>query len=152
MSEVNMEHAQAVYASICAALDEMEFNYKKYEDDLVVVFGHRGKDFNHDLLLAVEAEREAIRLMEKLPITVNPEKAAEFAVAICRANYGIVCGKFTYDMKDEISFELNQFYSGSLISPENIRRMILALAMTVEAYDDKFMALNNGYLTPDDFE
>lgn len=152
MSEVNMEMAKTIYASICAALDEMEINYKKAEDDLVILFGHRGKDFNHDLLLAVDAEREVIRIHEKLPINAKKEKANEIAIAVCKANYGMVCGKFSYNMDDSIMFDVNQFYSGSLIGTETIKKMILALVFTVEAYDDKFMALNNGYLSPEDFE
>jgi len=152
MSEVNMEMAKTIYDSACAVLDGMGINYKKVENDLVILFGHRGQDMNHDLILAVNARQEAIQLIEKLPFSIDPEKASEVAGAVCLINDKILSGKFTYNMEDRLSFEVTQIYSGSLIGEETIKRMLLALVFTVEEYDDKFMALNKGYWKVNDFK
>lgn len=152
MSEVNMEMGRTIYNSICSVLDKMEINYNKVEEDLVILFGYKGQDMNHDLLIAVNAKQEAIQIMERLPFSISPEKATDVAVAICYANSRLLSGKFTYNMGDYVSFEITQLYSGSLIGEPTLRRMLLALISTVEEYDDKFMALNKGYLKAEDFK
>ena len=53
---------------------------------------------------------------------------------------------------EDLFFEMAQFYSGSLIGEKTLGRMIMALIFTVEDYDDKFMALNSGYITTDAFK
>lgn len=152
MAEVNMELAKSVYETVCTALDNMGFKYERHDDDLVVSLGYGGKDMNHDMLIIVDAQREVVQVIEQLPVRMNAEKATEIACAVCYANRFIVCGKFTYDMEEEIRFKVAQIYDGSLIGPETIKRMVVALAITVEEYDDKFMALNNGYLKAEDFK
>ena len=152
MSEANMEMAKTIYETACSTLDKMELHYKRHEEDLVISFGHRGQDLNHDLILAVNAKQEAIQLIEKLPFSINPEMASEVAGAVCLVNDSILSGKFSYNMEDRLTFEVTQLYSGSLIGEETIKRMLLALVFTVEEYDDKFMALNKGYLKVADFK
>lgn len=152
MSEVNMEMAKNVYATVCSTLDNMGFKYKRHDEDLVVTFGLRGEDMNHDLIFIISAEKEAIQLVEQLPYSINSEKAVDVAIATSYVNRQLLCGKFTYDMGDNIRFEVTQIYSGSLIGEETIKRMVLALAVSVEEYDDKFMALCKGYIKPDAFK
>ena len=152
MSEVNMEMGRTIYNSICSVLDKMNIKYNKIEDKLVIVFGYKGQDMNHDLLIAVNANQEAIQLIERLPYSIDPEKAADVAMAICYVNNRLLSGKFTYDMKETLSFEMTQLYSGSLIGEATLQRMLLALIHTVEEFDDKFMALNKGYLKAEDFK
>lgn len=152
MSEANMEMAKAVYQSICTVLDGMQINYRKVEEDMVILFGHRGKDMNHDLIIAVNEKQEAIQMIEKLPFNMDPSKSNDIAAAVCYANDRLLCGKFSYNMEDRLTFEIAQFFSGSLIGNETIERMLMALVLTVEDFDDKFMALNNGYLKPENFK
>ena len=152
MSEVNMEMARTVYDSVCATLDAMGLKYDKIENDLVVTLGHRGEDMNHDLIFIVNAEQEVIQLIERLPYSVDTQKAADVACAVCLINSRLLVGKFSYDLGEHISYKVTQVYSGSLIGEETIKRMILALVFSVEEYDDKLMALSKGYLKVDDFK
>lgn len=152
MSDVNKEMSRIVYDTICKVLDDLGISYKKIEDDLVVLFGHKGQDMSHDLIILVNEKQELIRLVEKLPFDINSEKASDFAAAVCYVNSKIACGCFVYDMENRLTFEMSQFYSGSLIGDETIRQMIMGLVVLVEEYDDKFMALNKGYLKPEDFK
>lgn len=152
MGEVNMEMAKNVYESVCSALDGMNIKYNKIEKDLVILFGHRGEDMNHDLLMVVNAQQEAIQLIEKLPFEIDPAKSNEVASAVCLANENLLTGGFRYDLESTLTYKVTQLYSGSLIGEETIKRMLLALVFTVEDYDDKFMALNKGYLKVSDFK
>lgn len=152
MSEVNMELAKTIYDSVCTTLDKMSIKYTRHDNDLVVTVGHKGKDMSHNLIILVNAEKEALQIIEKLPFTVDPEKATDIASAVCLVNNGFVCGGFEYELGDSISFKMSQFYSGSLVGEATIERMIIGLVLSVEEYDDKFMALNKGYLKVEDFK
>ena len=151
MAEQNMEMGRAIYESLCNVLDKMGVHYKKVEEDLVIAFGYKGEDMNHDLIIAVNVKQEVIQLMERLPYEITAEKATEMACAVCYVNNQILSGQFTYNMKDRLSFEVTQIFTGSLIGEEALHRMIMTLIITVENYDDKFMALNKGYLKVEDF-
>lgn len=148
----DMATAKTVYENMCATLDEMELNYRKEEEDLVVLLGHRGEDMEHNILMIVSPDQEAIHIYEKIPFSINAERAADIACATCYVNDQILLGKFTYNMEDKLSFEVVQSYSGSIIGSETFKRMLLAVVFTVEEYDDKFMALNKGYIKPDAFK
>lgn len=150
MSEQSMEMAKVLYESVCSTLDGMDIKYNRVEEDLVILLGHQGEDMKHELLIAVSPDNEAIRIIERLPFSINPEKATDIAVSTCYVNDTLLTGKFTYDMKERISFELAHIYTGSLVGEETIKRMIMAVVVTVERYDDKFMAVNKGYLKPED--
>ena len=147
-----MEMAKSVYDTVCAGLDKMGLRYTRHDEDLVVTLGYKGKDMNHEVIIRVDGKREVIQTIEILPFRIDPAKASEVASAMCYANRYLVCGNFTYDMQEEITFKVTQIYDGSLIGPETVERMIMALAVTVEEYDDKFIALNNGYLKVEDFK
>lgn len=151
MSEVNMEMARSIYESACSALDKLELNYRKIEEDLVILLGLRGDDMNHDMIFSVDEKREVIRLLEKMPFEIDPARSADVASAVCLVNDRLVLGGFTYNMEERLAFEVAQAYTGSLVGEETIKRLLFALVGTVEEYDDKFMALNKGYLKVDDF-
>ena len=152
MAEQNMEMGKAIYESLCSVLDKMGVHYKKVEDDLVIAFGYKGEDMNHDLIIAVNVRQEAIQLIEKLPFEISAERATDVACAVCYVNDQILSGKFTYNMEDRLSFEVTQIFTGSLIGEEALHRMIMTLIITVENYDDKFMALNKGYIKVEEFK
>lgn len=151
MSEVNMEMAKTVYDSLCSVLDKMNIKYDKIEDKLAILVGYKGQDMNHDLVIVVNAKSEIVQIYEKMPYSIDPNRAADVAKAVCYVNSRLLFGHFVYNVEDKLSFELTQIYTGSLIGEELLQRMILLLIRIVEDYDDKFMALNKGYLKPEDF-
>jgi len=151
MSDVNMETAKNVYGTVCTALDEFGLNYNKIEEDLLITFSLKGDDMEHNLLIVVNPQKEVIQVAEKLPFKISEEKAADIAIAMCYANDVLLNGKFSSDLKERLHYDVTQIYSGSLIGVDTVKRMIMALVYTVEEYDDKFLALNKGYLKPEDF-
>ena len=69
MSEANQEMAKAMYKTVCTALDSMKLGYREFEEDMVVVLSHKGEDMNHDLMIAVDGDRQVIKVLEK-PIMI----------------------------------------------------------------------------------
>ena len=152
MAEVNLEMGKSIYENVCSVLDKMEINYQKHEEDFVIAFAYKGQDMNHELLIKVDPKREIIHLMERLPFDIEPERATDIACAVCYVNDSVLVGSFTYNMSDRLLYEVIQIYTGSLIGEDTIHRMLMTLIYTVEDYDDKFMALNKGYISLEQFK
>lgn len=151
MSGINIEKAKNVYDVVCATLDEMGFRYEKVPEHLAIEFSYRGRDMHHDFEIIINAEQDAIMMMDYLPLRINPQKAAEVAMAVCYANKKTLAGRFLYGMEEYMIYALTHIYLDSVISKSTVERMILSVTTTVEEYDDKFSKLNNGYLKVDDF-
>ena len=153
MSEVNMKQAKEVFAKMVKMLDERDWHYEKDEEKLIVYSGVKGDDFPVEFIIAVDAEREVVRFMSKLPFNMPEEKRIDGAIAVCVANNGIVNGNFDYDINDgEIVFRLaSSFKSGSVLSEDVFEYMIMASASMVDNYNDKFFMLSKGMMTIEQF-
>ena len=152
MSE-NMEMAKSMYERVATTLDNMELNYQRHDEDMVITLGMRGEDMDHDMLLIIREKNAAFSFLERLPFHLDPQKADEIAKAVCNVNNHLVLGGVTYEAgSDTMNFELSIPYNGSLIGEETIRRILVNAVKTVEAYDDKFLALNKGYISSEEFK
>lgn len=151
MSTPNLEMAEAVYSTFCKVLDDMKVVYNKHEDDHVITFGYKGKDMNHDIIIFVNPETDTFRIVERLPYQIPQEKVIDIALATCLVNNRLMLGGFTYALDENLNFEVAQSYAGSLVGEAAIIKCLFAVFVCVEEYDDKFMALNKGYIKVEDF-
>lgn len=150
--EIKMEKAKEVYAGLCAALDRRGWTYDKDEDKLVVRFGVSGEDLPMRFFIRVEAGPQIIRLMSPMPFKMSEAKRMEGAIAICVANYGMVDGSFDYDLATgEIAFRQTASYRESDIGDGLFQFMISCACAIVDKYNDKFLAIDRGFLSIGDF-
>ena len=147
-----MARANEIYNGLCAALDARNWKYKKDEAALVVFFGVNGEDVPMQFIIKVDADRQLVRVMSPLPFKMSKEKRMEGAIATCVANYGMVDGSFDYDLSDgAISFRLTASYRESDISEQLFQYLISVTCVTVDAYNDKFLAVDKGVMSIADF-
>ncbi len=151
MSTPNVAAAEAVYSTFRKVLDDMEITYTPHEEDRVITFGYKGKDMNHDIIIFVNADSETFRVVERLPYDIPEDKIVDVALASCLVNNRLMLGGFTYGLDEHLNFEVAQSFAGSLVGEAAIKKCLFAVLVCVEEYDDKFMALNKGYLTIKDF-
>ncbi len=138
--EKKLKQAQAVYATLCEAMDEHDWHYKKDEERLTIECGAQGEDLPIELRLEVDAERELILLLSQMPFTVAENRRTALAVAVSQANNGLADGNFDYDyLSGRIIFRLTSSYIGSLIGKELFNYMLLCACVTVDRYNDKFL-------------
>lgn len=150
--EKKMELAKQVYATLCAAIDKREWNYQKDEDKLVAYFGVSGDDIPMQFILIVDAERQLIRVMSPLPFKMSESKRMEGAIATCVASYGMADGSFDYDLSDgTIVFRMTASFRESLIGEGLFQYLISCSCAMVDAYNDKFLAIDKGLLSITDF-
>ena len=146
------EQAARVYNDLCAMCDEMELKYERHDDDNYVVFTVVGEDLPMKIGIFVNAERELIRLLSLMPLTVPDEHISDIAIAVSIANFGMVDGSFDYDLSDgSIRFRMTASYMDSIIGKELFHYMIVVAAGTIDDYNDKFLMLSKGMMTLEQF-
>lgn len=144
--------AQQVYATMCQALDERNWKYSRFEEDLVVSFGVNGDDLPMNFVLQVDEERQVIRLMSGLPFKMPEDKRVEGAIAAIVASYGMVDGSFDYDLQSgSVLYRMTASFRGSRVGTGLFAYLIDCACAMVDRYNDKFLAISKGILTIQDF-
>ncbi len=152
MSDDKMIQAQKVYNNLCKAIDNRGWKYKKDEPELVVYFGVNGDDIPMDFILVVDAKRQLIRVMSPLPFNMAENKRVEGALATCVASYSMVDGSFDYDLTDgKIVFRMTASFLDSEIGEDLFQYLISCSCAMVDRYNDKFLAINNGTISVEQF-
>ena len=105
-----------------------------------------------DMVMSVDEDRQLIRLLSLVPVTMDEEKRMEGAVATTVATFGLPDGSFDYDITDgTIGFRQTVAFHDSDISENLIQYLISWACSVIDRYNDKFLALNKGYLSLEDF-
>ena len=93
---------------------------------------------------AVE-ERDLILLYSICPLTVPPEKRAEMASFLTRANYGLALGNFELDFEDgEIRYKTSLTVESGDVSPTLVRRLAQVNGLAMERYLPSIAAVVTG--------
>ena len=152
MSEIKMERAKKVYATLCGALDERNWKYEKVDDELLVHFTVQGDDLPIQYLIFVDVDRQLLRLLSPLPFDMSEDKRIDGAIATCHATYGLMDGSFDYDLSNgRISYRMTSAFLDNEIPASVVHYMIDFAGVIVDKYNDKFFALNKGFLTIEKF-
>ena len=152
MSDVKMDRAKKVYDALCEALDARNWNYEKAEEELLVHFRVTGEDLPIQFIIFADIERQLLRLLSALPFDMSEDKRIDGAIAACHANYGLTDGSFDYAISDgKVSFRMVQSFHDSEVSREIIEYMIDFTCFIIDKYNDKFFALNKGFMSIEKF-
>ena len=144
--------AKTVYCDLCAALDKRHWKYQKHDDDLVVTFEVSGAGIPMEFVIAIDSERQLLRVFSKLPFTVPKDKRMDLAIATCAASYELADGSFDYDIETgDIAFRLTASFRKSKIGDGLFEYLVDCSCAVVDAYNDKFFALCKGLITINDF-
>ena len=144
--------AKNIYSDLCATLDKRNWHYQKHDNDLVITFGITGEDIPMEFVLAVDVDRQLLRVFSKLPFSVPEDKRMELAIASCVASNGLADGCFNYDIvKGTIVFRLTASFRESKLGENLFNYLIDCSCITVDRYNDKFLALCKGLISINDF-
>lgn len=147
-----LERAKQVYADVCRVFDERNWHYNRHDDDLVVDFVVSGDDIPMQFILDVDVKRQIIRMFSPMPFKMAEDKRLEGAIASCVATYGLPDGSFDYNMADgSLSFRMTASFRDSKIGDKLISYLIDASSAITDNYNDKFLALNKGIMSLEQF-
>lgn len=150
--ETNLTQARAVFATLCEAIEHGKWHYEKLEERLTVYFQVVGNDLPMQFIVSVDPERQLVRLLSPLPFKISEAKRMEGAIAACVASYGLPDGSFDFDLADgEIAFRMTASYRESLIGEGLFHYMLACSCMTVDRFNEKFMAIDSGMLSLAEF-
>lgn len=150
--EKNIKQAQAVFETMCKALDKHEWNYEKDEEKLRIECGAQGDDLPISINIEIDADRMLIILLSHLPFTTPEEKRLELAAAVSIVNFQIVDGSFDYNIKTgRMVFRMTSSFIESLVGSEVFTYMLFCSCRTVDEYNDKFLMLAKGMMSFDQF-
>ena len=148
MDEKKLKRAQTVFKNLCERLDEIKWNFERNEEDLQIECTAQGDDLPISLRIAVDEEREIITLLSQLPYTTPEKRRAMMAVAVSKANNGMIDGNFDFDlMSGNIVFRLTSSYRESLIDKEVFTYLLSCACYTVDEYNDKFLFVAKNDMT-----
>ena len=152
MSEIKMERAKKAYATLCEALDARNWKYEKVDDELLVHFSVNGDDLPIQYIIFVDVDRQLIRLLSHMSFDISEDKRIDGAIATCHATYGLRDGSFDYDLSDgKIVYRMTSAFLDNEVPVSVIQYMIDFTGAVVDKYNDKFFALNKGFLTIEKF-
>lgn len=148
-----MKRARAIYGDLIKMLDKRDWKYNRVDDDLTIKSGIATDDFNIEFVVYVDADRELVRYLSRIPVVFPEDKRIEGAIATCVANNGMVNGSFDYNVTNgEIYFKLVASYmSGTELSADLLENIILVSSAMVDRYNDRFFGLAKGMMTLEQF-
>lgn len=149
-------HAKEVYETLCGVLDKKGIKYenigKDSNGDWTVRFTGKGEDLPMECALFVDVERQLVCMMSRLPFSFSEEKRVDGAVVVTYANNKITDGYFDYNMETgRIIFKTTSSIRNSTISEELLNYMLSICITTVDEFNDKFLMIDKGLMTPEQF-
>lgn len=140
--------AREVYDTLCNTLTSMEWNFDRDDEKLRVTFGVQGDDIPMHFVIAIDEDRQLVRLISFLPFEFGEDKRVEGSVATNQINYSLAEGCFDFGLNDgRPIFRVTTSFRESLVGDEMFRYMIHLACYTVDRYNDQLEALSNGTLT-----
>ncbi|MBR6718763.1 MAG: YbjN domain-containing protein [Oscillospiraceae bacterium] len=111
-----------------------------------------GEDIPMTLHIILRADRQIASVLSVMPFFITEEHRNDAALAVTAANHGLIDGSFDLNMKNgEIRFRLTSCYIDSVLSESLFSYLMFVSAETIDRYNDRFMALNTGEMTLEQF-
>ena len=153
MTDANKkELAKQVYSGLCKAIEEREWSFMKHDEDLTVTFIVNGDDIPISFIIVVDEDRQMIRVYSPLPFNIPEDKRMELAIATCAVTDKLADGSFDYNIENGvIVFRMTASFLGSNIGDVLFQYMIDCTCVTVDRYNDQFLALGKGLISISDF-
>lgn len=148
----NIEQAKEAFATLCQALDNKGWRYKKNEEKLILESGFRGDDLAIELTVKVDADRMVVLLVSHLPFVVQEDRRLDMAVAISAINNHLVDGCFDYNLVNgHIFFRMTNSILESKLSEDVFTYLLLCSCKTIDDFNEKLMMLARGMVTLEQF-
>lgn len=147
-----IKNAETVFNTLCETLDDRKWKYDKIPERSLVHFIVGGDDIPMEFIVYIDSEKELVRMMSQMPFAFGEEKRLEGAIATCQATNKLLDGSFDYDYQTgKILFRITSSFRGSLISKDLLEYMIDCSCYTVDEFNDKFLMIEKGVLSLEDF-
>ena len=147
-----VQMGRSVYETICAMLDDREYNYERHDDENYISCTLRGEDFPIEIIFHVREKLQIVQLISPLTFNIKEDRRTELAYAISYVNDHLINGCFDYNISNgRVSFRLASSYIDSILGKGLFDYMLMVSATTVDEYNDKFLMLSKGVVSLEQF-
>ena len=145
---INPQKAREAFATVCAVLENRNWQYQKSEEKMLIACSARGEDLPMNLNIRVNEDRSAVVIFSYMPYNVQQDKLLDMALAVAAVNNRLMSGCFDLDLTTgRIYFRITNCYVDSQISGAVYDDMLLTACWTIDEYNDKFLMISKGSLT-----
>lgn len=150
-----LDNTKKNFATLISALEKrkLKYNIQSNEPDRPhVVLSFTGEDLPLSLHIVLWSDRQVVSILSAMPFHINENRRMEAALAVTHANQGLIDGSFDLNMQNgELRFRLTSTYMGTAMTEEAFLYMIYTSADTIDRYNDRFMLVNTGALSVEEF-
>ena len=147
-----LELTKRTYATLCAALDERRWKYRRNDEEMSLEYIVNGDDIPMRFTVRFDGERAIARIFSPLPLTVSEDKRLEMTVALSMINNYLAIGCFELDMSDgELRFRISNNFRDSAVSADAFLHLLQVSIDIVERYNDKLFMLATGVISLEKF-
>ncbi len=112
----------------------------------------KGEDLPMTLHIILRTDKQIVSVLSAIPFRIAEEHLQTAAVAVAAANHGLIDGPYDLNyINGNIVFRLTSCFLGSVLSEQLFSYLMFVSAETIDRYNDRFLALNNGEMTLDQF-
>ena len=152
MSEEKELRAKRAFETLKKALEADNWPYKAVEEDNTVFCKAQGEDLPIDIKFAFNDKIELAIVMSRIPFNISEEKRIDAALAVNMVNGMLVDGCFEYDVTTgAIYFRTSNSFAGTELSADLLMSMLIRSCKIVDDYNDRFLMLDKGMLSLEDF-
>ena len=148
----NMKQNAAV---LTAMLDHRNLKYTVQEQTDArthIRIRFSGADLPMTLHIILRADKQIASVFSVMPFAIDEARRKDAAVAVAAANHGLIDGSFDLNLSTgEIRFRLTSCFIDSVLSESLFSYLMFVSAETVDRYNDRFLALNSGDMTLEQF-
>ncbi len=141
----------AGFEAVVRYFEEHQWRFDKHEDERIINLGFSGEHGQFRCAAVINEDDDMFQFFTFIPLRIPPERRADLAEFITRANYGMKIGKFEMDFEDgELRFHTSVRYTDRLLQDEIIRDVIGINLVTADRYFPALTRLLFGGLSPED--
>lgn len=145
--ELKQQKARQTYETLCRSMDNHDWKYEKHEDNLAISCSARGDDLPVELTVTVDADRQVVMVLSRLPMNIPEDKRIDIAIAVSVANNNMVHGCFDFNLASgRLYFRMSNSFIDSRLGEDVFFYLVLCACRTVDEYNDRFLMLSKGMI------
>jgi hypothetical protein len=138
-----------IFEALKTFFTDDEWSYTAVEGKPVLRMPFRGKSGNWNCYAQAREDQQVFIFYSVCPINIPPEKYAEVAEFLTRANYGLPLGNFEMDYTDgEVRYKCSIDADKSELTSSLISNVVYANVGTLDRYLPGLMQVVFGNVTP----
>lgn len=145
------EQAKNVFNTICEMMDDIDFQYDKHEEDLVITSGARGDDIPMPFMVRVSGDKRLVSFLSVIPVDIDEQMQENLAIALNMVNMCLTDGCFVY-VDGRISFKSAVTYSGMMVGKKLFEQWIMTSLSIIDEYNDKLEKIVSEHMSVDDIK